>query len=339
MSTVRAFSNNKRVSTGKTMKDGSFLQFYPTKTRFENEAAWKEDWKKKSHVKFEEEEDEYADMPPLIRVNTNLPMTPTSAPPPPRPRPRPQRNETVTVTTTTTTQRQTTSVKQTPRCCICVAPIGQDHRMCIVEMMRSGIPNFMEEWHIRSGLQARPTTPSCSPIDTPELSKTPPPKEVSSHPPPVARKKKENKEENMEDWDFKAVKSATLPAGKYYIGDICYFLKDKTYDQIYGGTHYESGLYTRKADGAVFMVDNTAYGDGLYKGTDDYEYGVDAGIIGIVSRSLGPEKDDDMYGGTFNTFKEPVHVKFGGGVFRFNSPSKYIMIDSVGNTYNSDEDW
>ena len=216
MSTVRAFSNNKRVSTGKTMKDGSFLQFYPTKTRFESEAVWREDWKKKSKVSFEEEEDEYADMPPLISVKTNLPVTKTSAPPPPRP----QRNETVTVTTTTT---KTTTIKKNPRCCVCIGPMGEDHRMCLVQMMRDGVPNFMEEWHIRSGLREPRATPPSSPKKEPIQEKTPPPKEMPSSPPPVARKKKEKKEESLDDWHFQAVKSATLPAGKYYIGDIQVF--------------------------------------------------------------------------------------------------------------------
>lgn len=334
MTTVRAYCNNKRVSTGATIKDGSFLQFYPTKSRFDNERAWRDDWMNKCHVSFETGKNKSS----TLKVNTNLPVTETSAPPPPRPVPRNnQQNEVVTRTTTTTTTT-TTTVKK-PRCCVCFGPMGQDHRMCLVAMMREGIPDFMEEWHIRSGLRERESTPPSSPKKETMKDKTPPAKEAPTSPPPVERKKKEEKEEKMEDWTFKAVMRTTLPPGKYYIGDICYFLKEQTYDRIFGGTHYESGLYTRKSDGAVFMVDGTSYGDGLYKGSDNYEYGVDAGVIGIVSRALGPVNDEDMYGGTFNTFKEPVEVKFGGGVFRFNSPSKYLIIDTAGDTYNSDEDW
>jgi hypothetical protein len=144
----------------------------------------------------------------------------------------------------------------------------------------------------------------------------------------------------MEDWTYAKKYSFVAPPGTYYIGDLCYFIKEHIYDNIYGGHDYVSGVYTQKNnDDTFFMVDNTAYGDGAYKGTDGFEYGVDAGIIGIASRSLGPEADDDVYGGKLHTFKDPIEIKFKNGVFRFKSRSNYLAIDTAGNTYNSDEDW
>jgi hypothetical protein len=177
--------------------------------------------------------------------------------------------------------------------------------------------------HVYPSITSAPTTPTTKP--------------VASSPPPLVRKKKPV---DQNEWNFERVKKFTAPAGTYYIGDICYFLKDELYDGVFGGKGYESGLYTRKSDGAFFMVDNTSWGDGCYIGSDRFEYGVDAGIIGIVSRSLGPEKDQDMYGGKFHTFRDPVEIKFGDGVFRFKSHWNYLVIDtSDENRYNSDEDW
>lgn len=166
---------------------------------------------------------------------------------------------------------------------------------------------------------------------------TPPPAATPTNPPPLTRKT--STKPNKDDWIYTQKYSFIAPPGTYYIGDICYFLNQPIYDTIFGGEGYTSGLYARKSDNAFFMVDNTAYGDGAYKGTDGFEYGVDAGIIGIVSRALGPESDDKVYGGKLHTFKEPVEIKFKDGMFRFNSHSKYLAIDTIGNTYNSDEDW
>jgi hypothetical protein len=254
MSTVRAYSNNKRISTGRSMKDGSFLQFYPEKKSFTNQNEWQSHWYNNCKAVFEEED--YADMP---RLTPAVPAPAVLSPPASEPNP-----------------------------------------------------------------------------------STPPPKPTPSSPPPVSRKTKndENKNESVKDWDFKTTMKFVAPPGTYYIGDICYFLKEHMYDGIFGGYSYESGLYTRKSDGAFFMVDHTAWGDGSYNGSDGFDYGVDAGIIGIVSRSLGPDKDADVYGGKLHTFKDPVEIKFGGGVFRFKSHWDYLAIDTSGdNRYNSDEDW
>jgi hypothetical protein len=187
---------------------------------------------------------------------------------------------------------------------------------------------------VRSVTTTKTTTTHIYPSSTPT---TPPTKPDVSSPPPLVRKMKPV---DMNQWNFERVKKFTAPAGTYYIGDICYFLRDELYDGVFGGSGYEPGLYTRKSDGAFFMVDRTAWGDGCYNGSDGFEYGVDAGIIGIVSRSLGPEKDEDMYGGKFHTFKNPVEIKFSGGVFRFQSHWDYLVIDTSGESrYNSDEDW
>jgi hypothetical protein len=136
---------------------------------------------------------------------------------------------------------------------------------------------------------------------------------------------------NMKNWTFTSKFKHEFPAGKYWIGDICYCLPDKMYDKIFGGQDYESGLYKHK-DGGFFFLDNTAYGDGLYMGSDGFEYGVDAGIIGIVSEELVSEKyaNGPLEGGKIHEFKHPFTCKFGGGKFRFRSYSKNLTINTEG---------
>jgi len=117
---------------------------------------------------------------------------------------------------------------------------------------------------------------------------------------------------NPKDWSYKHHLTFTAPPGKYYLGDICYVLDD---------------LVNNKTDNEWFMVDGTAYGDGCYYSNDNREFGVDAGVIGIVPLSMC---DKGTSGGHVYTFKEPVKCKFGGGVFRFTSGYNQVVINTGG---------
>jgi hypothetical protein len=120
--------------------------------------------------------------------------------------------------------------------------------------------------------------------------------------------------------------TATLPAGRYYIGDLCYALKDTIYQGVFGENGYAPGHY--KIVAGEFMIGRTAYGDGSYLGSNDFTYGVDAAIIGIASMSVcNPE--EEVYGGTLHTFTEPVKCTFKNGLFEFSSGSWYLEIDTV----------
>jgi hypothetical protein len=127
-------------------------------------------------------------------------------------------------------------------------------------------------------------------------------------------------------YEYSTNTNVTLPAGRYYIGDLSYAMKNSVYHGVFGSTGYSSGHYKTK-DGE-FLLNRTAWGDGCYTASDGYEYGVDAAIIGIASMDVcNPEKD--MYGGTLHTFTEPVKCTFNNGRFEFSSGYWFLEIDTV----------
>lgn len=79
-----------------------------------------------------------------------------------------------------------------------------------------------------------------------------------------------------------------FPAGKYYVGDLCYVMHDE-WDEVCGlffkgrDDHgCNEGVFTLK-DGRRFASFNTKFGDGCYFDQYGNEYGVDAGLIGCIA--------------------------------------------------------
>lgn len=134
-------------------------------------------------------------------------------------------------------------------------------------------------------------------------------------------------------WRHSSQRSFTAPPGRYYIGDLCYVLGDEIYDKVFGQEGYEDGLYQEEGTGRFFMVGGTAYGDGLYYGSDGKGFGVDAGIIGITPMSC-VTKDDG--GGQFYTFDQPVTCIFSEGIFKFRWASNMLEINTQG---SADDDY
>lgn len=77
-----------------------------------------------------------------------------------------------------------------------------------------------------------------------------------------------------------------MPAGKYYIGDLCYVMHD-VWDEVCNLMFPTpmcapvDGEFTLK-DGRRFAVYSTKYGDGLYPSNIGKNLSVDAGIIGCI---------------------------------------------------------
>ena len=134
---------------------------------------------------------------------------------------------------------------------------------------------------------------------------------------------------SLNDWKVtkKERFTHTLPAGKYYIGDLCYVLGNDVYRNVFGGTGYSAGIYEEKQTDRTFLVTQTAYGDGEFLATDGKKFAVDAAIIGICPVSL-MAKDDG--GGHVYTFDKPVTCDFKVGRFTFTSGYTYFHIDTEG---------
>jgi len=97
-------------------------------------------------------------------------------------------------------------------------------------------------------------------------------------------------------------RTETLRAGEYYFGDICYIMNEEVYHKVWGDKlGFKDGLFHvdfRDSQGRQwlgdFVVSGTAYGDGCYEGKHR-NYGVDAGVLGLVPISLwDPEKAKDI---------------------------------------------
>ena len=116
-----------------------------------------------------------------------------------------------------------------------------------------------------------------------------------------------------------------MPAGRYYIGDLCYVMHDE-WDEACGmffptnqsGRGVEGEFQLR--DGRHFASFGTAYGDGEYYNNMGTSHCVDSGSIGCIRVA---DIRDDTYGnieslGSIVEFKEPFEVeKVGRGLLRF----------------------
>lgn len=89
-----------------------------------------------------------------------------------------------------------------------------------------------------------------------------------------------------------------MPAGKYYVGDLCYVMTDEEWkefcDLTIKGNNVIDGEFEFK-DGRKFASYSTKYGDGTYYDQHGYSYSVDAGLIGcILVSDIKAEKYDNL---------------------------------------------
>ena len=129
-----------------------------------------------------------------------------------------------------------------------------------------------------------------------------------------------------------------FPAGKYYIGDLCYVMHEE-WDEVCGkffegrSDHgCNEGEFTLK-DGTRFASYSTKWGDGTYRDNSGRTYMVDAGLLGVVAlKDLDlSNPDNDCSGGTIVEFKQPFNCEGEDGIMRFGN----VMIDTA--TFNEDE--
>ncbi|KLU62348.1 hypothetical protein CEB3_c13920 [Peptococcaceae bacterium CEB3] len=79
-------------------------------------------------------------------------------------------------------------------------------------------------------------------------------------------------------------------AGRYYVGDLCYVVKD--WHQLLTDTDYFRNENCTFKDQPIFVA-KTTYGDGTYSDQYSRVYPVDTGSIGIVPVELIDHQPDD----------------------------------------------
>jgi hypothetical protein len=78
--------------------------------------------------------------------------------------------------------------------------------------------------------------------------------------------------------------TVTVPAGRYYLCDPCYAVRDDQWNAWLDSLDHDAGgiAYGVTADGHPVFGFSTAYGDGSWVGSDGVLYYADAGMIGLV---------------------------------------------------------
>ena len=78
----------------------------------------------------------------------------------------------------------------------------------------------------------------------------------------------------------------TMPAGKYYVGDLCYVMHGERWTMFCDATCQKDGTMLNGkffVDGVNVVFFNTLYGDGEYADNNGRMYPVDAGLIGVIA--------------------------------------------------------
>ena len=115
-----------------------------------------------------------------------------------------------------------------------------------------------------------------------------------------------------------------MPAGRYFVGDLCYVMHDawdEFCDITIDGNRCLDGEFQLK-DGRKFATYGTAYGDGCYearaRGEVIGECGVDAGLIGcILLDDIKDVRENNIDGGVIVEFDVPFETGEENGVIYF----------------------
>ena len=135
----------------------------------------------------------------------------------------------------------------------------------------------------------------------------------------------------------------TMPAGKYYIGDLCYVMHDawdEACELFFPSTGHPprgvEGKFTLK-DGRRFASFSTAHGDGSYRSNTGTIHSVDSGSIGCIRAEdiRDTEYDQETLDalGTFVEFSEPFDVYADQGLLTFG----HVQIETAGG-YDEEEE-
>ena len=120
----------------------------------------------------------------------------------------------------------------------------------------------------------------------------------------------------------------------FYIGDLCYALDKKVYDEVWGGNNYEDGKYADPETKAEFAMVGTAYGDGEYESSDGVTFPVDAGIIGVADLAICD--GNTSFGKVVPNYSGTVLIRYENGTITVSwKPDKYYSFIEI---YTCDEE-
>ena len=81
--------------------------------------------------------------------------------------------------------------------------------------------------------------------------------------------------------------SIIVPAGRYYLGDPCYVIRDNDWIPLLENCNYFIDQPVGYIGGYEIVAFSTKHGDGVYFDKGGRKYGVDAGLIGLVPVAYG----------------------------------------------------
>ena len=131
----------------------------------------------------------------------------------------------------------------------------------------------------------------------------------------------------------------------FYIGDLCYALNEKVYDEVWGdNNNYEDGQYTDPETKAEFAMVGTAYGDGEYESSDGITFPVDAGIIGVADLAICD--GNTSFGKVVPDYSGTVLIRYENGTItvswksdRYYSFIEIYTSDEEDDNEDEEEDW
>lgn len=120
-----------------------------------------------------------------------------------------------------------------------------------------------------------------------------------------------------------------MPAGTYYIGDLCYLFEDDKWEEVCDLTFGNGDGEHVLKDGRRFAMYSTSYGDGEYDGIS-----VDSGTIGCIL--LSDIKSTPSGGYLEKTFTSDFETSSDGATLTFGSLDIYTGYTT---DFSDDEDF
>lgn len=133
----------------------------------------------------------------------------------------------------------------------------------------------------------------------------------------------------------KIVKGHIFPAGKYYIGDLCYVIV-QAWPEVCDSAVTLSAIQLN--DGRIIQLSPTEYGDGLCYDDERRDYPVDSGTIGVVS--VDDIREDGLSGIRFGNvvdMKKPFTLTCENGTISVGDIQIYTKDDPFENEEHMDE--